>query len=263
LSATGTGYTTGWEGLNLSVMECELTWNHGEAAQYTTTMNCNNRRAHFSVAAFMRPDRLVGGQVLGTADQEGYNPFRVPSLYDPNPSKSRAGLAAMMGAAARGPSQTNIPDQMQGMAGDPDFQLSPLDIKNYRPEQQRKQTEAEKMRHAQHERHQANEKEPARRAAPHATDEQLMGTAMQGMQYFEEFPEELQSPQEQRRERAASHGSLREQRGIAPEEPKAPVDPQNLIGAGMAEELMNPRRQRRMQRERGPQPGLVPASDEE
>jgi hypothetical protein len=198
----------------------------------------------------MRPDRLVGGQVLGTADQEGWNPYRI----------MRPGFAQMYQMAAAGPRQTNIPDQTAdmyaGMSGMQDGMggVDRGDDKQYKPRKREQARQAAAKARAD---------APSRRAAPHATDEQLMGTAMQGMQYFEEFPEELQSPQEQRRERAASHGSLREQRGIAPEEPKATVDPQNLIGAGMAEELMNPRRQRRMQRERGPQPGLVPASDEE
>jgi hypothetical protein len=88
--------------------------------------------------------------------------------------------------------------------------------------------------------------------------ERTMGAAAEGMQYFEEHPEE-QAPagQEERRARAQSHGSLRQARGFGPEDPTATystdVDPGNQIGAGMAEELiqgLRPGRRRRIERER-------------
>jgi hypothetical protein len=139
LSVTGRGYTTGWEGLNLTVTECELTWNHGEPAQYTTVMNCSNRRAHFSAEAFMRPDRLVGGQMLGTEDQEGWNPFRVmqPSFA----------MMYQMGAARQ---QRMVSDYLTPSIdqGDADFTAG-LDLKEYR-KHGRTQTYAEQQKQAQH-----------------------------------------------------------------------------------------------------------------
>lgn len=62
ISVTGNGYTTGWEGLDLPILECTLRWNSGTGTQYTTEMSVSNRRAHFSASAFLHPDRQIGGQ---------------------------------------------------------------------------------------------------------------------------------------------------------------------------------------------------------
>jgi hypothetical protein len=166
--------------------------------------------------------------------------------------------------AAMGPRQTTIPDPTQGMFDDTAGMFAGMDgamgpEKKYRAShaQMLRQVKArdladKKWSEAMGE---ATGRGPAMRHAPPATDEQLMGTAMQGMQYFESFPELLQDPAAARRERAAAHGSLRAKRGFGPDDPGAvystDVDPQNLIGAGMAEELMSPARRRRIERERG------------
>ena len=65
LSITGNSYLTGWEGLNLPILEVELRWNSGTATQYTTTLHCSNRRASLTSAAFLRPARPAGGQQVG------------------------------------------------------------------------------------------------------------------------------------------------------------------------------------------------------
>jgi hypothetical protein len=75
LSITGNGYTTGWESLNLSVTECELTWNQGQADQHTTVLTCSNRRAHLSAASFLKPDRPIGGSIIPS--EHGWNPFGI------------------------------------------------------------------------------------------------------------------------------------------------------------------------------------------
>jgi hypothetical protein len=75
LSITGNGYTTGWESLNLSVTECELTWNQGQADQHTTVLTCSNRRAHLSAASFLKPDRPIGGSIIPS--ENGWNPFGI------------------------------------------------------------------------------------------------------------------------------------------------------------------------------------------
>jgi hypothetical protein len=75
LSVTGNGYTTGWESLNLSVTECEVTWEQGQPSQHTTVLTCSNRRAHLSSAAFMKPDRPIGGSIIPS--EHGWNPFGI------------------------------------------------------------------------------------------------------------------------------------------------------------------------------------------
>ncbi len=64
VSVTGDTYTTGWEGLAIPVQEIEIDWNSGEATQHTTVMHCSNRKAHFSSAAFLRPDRSREGSLV-------------------------------------------------------------------------------------------------------------------------------------------------------------------------------------------------------
>jgi hypothetical protein len=55
-SVTGTGYTTGWEGLSLANVETQLEWSV-DGLSHVTTIRVSSRRAHFSAEAFMHPDR--------------------------------------------------------------------------------------------------------------------------------------------------------------------------------------------------------------
>lgn len=64
LSIAGNGYTTGWEGLALPILEAEVRWNSGVETQFTVSMRVSNRRQSLSPGAFMKPDRQVGGQVV-------------------------------------------------------------------------------------------------------------------------------------------------------------------------------------------------------
>lgn len=68
-SVTGDTYSTGWEGLALPILEATLTWNSGTGTNYTTTLHCSNRRAHYTSGAFLRPTRSTESALGG----EGYN----------------------------------------------------------------------------------------------------------------------------------------------------------------------------------------------
>lgn len=59
-SVTGNGYTTGWEGLALPIMEATLQWNSGTGTNYTTTLMCTNRRAHYTSGLYLKPSRIPG-----------------------------------------------------------------------------------------------------------------------------------------------------------------------------------------------------------
>jgi hypothetical protein len=254
LSVTGNGYTTGWEGLNLSVTECELTWEQGQPSQHTTVLTCSNRRAHLSAAAFLRPDRPIGGSIIPS--EHGWNPFGIfqPSfgqMYQVNQARQ-----------AQFAQDYLTPGGYEGFESTMDM-TAPEDRAGGTGKK-RDLTQAEKMRNAQwNKRQEAQQQKDWDKAtrperAKEQAAERTMGAAAEGMQYFEEHPEELApAGQEERRARAQSHGSLRQARGFGPEDPTATystdVDPQNQIGAGMAEELiqgLNPRRRRRIERER-------------
>lgn len=67
ISVTGAGYTTGWEGLNLPIVDVEILWNDRAAAAHTTTMSVSNRRAWMTSGDFLRPSRNPGGVPVGFA----------------------------------------------------------------------------------------------------------------------------------------------------------------------------------------------------
>jgi hypothetical protein len=56
VSVAGTGYVTGWESAALPNLETQLEWSV-DGLTYLTTMKASSRRAHFTDAAFSRPDR--------------------------------------------------------------------------------------------------------------------------------------------------------------------------------------------------------------
>lgn len=60
VSVTGDGYTTGWEGLEIPIVEATLTWNSGAGSHYTTVLHCSNRRAHYTSGSYLAPDRVPG-----------------------------------------------------------------------------------------------------------------------------------------------------------------------------------------------------------
>jgi hypothetical protein len=59
LNIDGFDFDTGWESAALPVVEAQLTWGTtpSSSTDYTTTMRCSNRRAHFTDVAFLHPDR--------------------------------------------------------------------------------------------------------------------------------------------------------------------------------------------------------------
>ena len=73
-TVTGTGYTTGFEvcssftGGGCPVVEVELGWEQGTGNQFLTVMHCSNRRAHYEIAQFLKPDRVF--VAIGTEDQD-------------------------------------------------------------------------------------------------------------------------------------------------------------------------------------------------
>lgn len=70
VSIAGAGYTTGWEGLALPILEAELRWNLRGPVNYTTLMRVGNRRAHYTAIAYLRPDRPVGTGLLSEGLEE-------------------------------------------------------------------------------------------------------------------------------------------------------------------------------------------------
>ena len=143
LSVTGNGYTTGWESLNLTVTECELTWNQGQADQHTTVLTCSNRRAHFSAAVFMKPDRPIGGSIIPS--ENGWNPF---AIFQPS-------FGQMYQIAQAGPRTTEIPDQTADLFDyQQDMDMGPMGARR-KPRKPRKLTKAEQMRNEQFNKRQA------------------------------------------------------------------------------------------------------------
>lgn len=64
ISIAGNGYTTGYESLALPIREVQLHWNLKEATKFRTVMQVSNRRSHYTAAAFLRPERMIGGQQI-------------------------------------------------------------------------------------------------------------------------------------------------------------------------------------------------------
>lgn len=80
LSIDAAGYDTDWETLNAPVVETELTWNSGSGSHYTTRMQVSNRRASYSVGAFLQPERRANDGTLGLANQGGIIVGVAPTL---------------------------------------------------------------------------------------------------------------------------------------------------------------------------------------
>lgn len=53
-------YPTGWETLNLPILEVDVEWAQRQGYDYRTTLHASNRRSHYGVGMFMRPERAVG-----------------------------------------------------------------------------------------------------------------------------------------------------------------------------------------------------------
>jgi len=68
VSIEAVGYDTGWEGANVPVTEIDVTWNSGAASHHTTTLSVSNRRASYSLAAYMQPERRPEDGTLGLVD---------------------------------------------------------------------------------------------------------------------------------------------------------------------------------------------------
>jgi hypothetical protein len=55
LTIAGDGYTTGYEGLSLPIVECEVSWTQGTGEGFVTSLALSNRRGAFSGEMFIRP----------------------------------------------------------------------------------------------------------------------------------------------------------------------------------------------------------------
>lgn len=73
VSIAGSGYTTGWESLNLPVVSVEVAFQSGaEGTSYAMALHLSNRRGRFNSDQFLRPSvqaqQLGGGGSFGGAD---------------------------------------------------------------------------------------------------------------------------------------------------------------------------------------------------
>lgn len=100
VSVTGSGYTTGWEGLNLPIVDVEVLWNDGQASAHTTTMQLSNRRAWMTSGDFLRPSRNPGGVPVGIASssKQGNQDQFASSQYDAD-AGARSQVAKEIGIA--------------------------------------------------------------------------------------------------------------------------------------------------------------------
>jgi hypothetical protein len=65
INIAGSGYTTGWESLNLPIVSIELGFLNGNTGtSYSTVLHLSNRRGRYSPAAFLRPN-MQHGQYQG------------------------------------------------------------------------------------------------------------------------------------------------------------------------------------------------------
>jgi hypothetical protein len=90
ISVTGDGYTTGWEGLNLPIVETEVLWNDRAPSSHTTTMFLSNRRAWMSSGDFLRPSRNPGGQPIGFDGAAGNADDFTPKAARPDQQRVKA-----------------------------------------------------------------------------------------------------------------------------------------------------------------------------
>jgi len=68
LSIEGARYETGWEGVNLPVVQVDVSWNSRGASSHTTTLQVSNRRANYAATAFLQPERRAGEGIAGGFD---------------------------------------------------------------------------------------------------------------------------------------------------------------------------------------------------
>jgi hypothetical protein len=230
LNIARAGGSTGWETIKAAVRSVSLEWPTSGGAIWKTQLNFSSRRRAFS------GDRLYLHPAYAAAHEkrEGWNPFGLTTQ----------GMLAITQARQRQFEEQYLTPPGMGPDEEEFGEGAGEETGGEGPSYKRRRLSAE--RQAQKQRRKAER--PGGRAG--YTDEQREQTAAEMMAYFDENPAELKSDQDVRRERAQSHGSLREARGLGPREQAAPVDPENQIGAGMAEELMNPRRRRARERER-------------
>lgn len=88
LSITGSTYATGWENLNVPVVEVEVSWRSGSASHHVTSMRCSNRRSHYSSGAFLRPDQAT----VAIGDGAGLSfPAPKPTANQPESFAEREG----------------------------------------------------------------------------------------------------------------------------------------------------------------------------
>jgi hypothetical protein len=99
VSIAGSGYTTGWETLNLPVIACDVIFQNAESGTwYQTVLQLSNRRGRFSAAQFLRP--RVAGQQLGSAEMGAYKADY--ALGQKQLAESQAGLGKIQSAVEAG-----------------------------------------------------------------------------------------------------------------------------------------------------------------
>lgn len=234
LHIAGTGYSTGYEAMNAVIRTVTLDYApDGGPVPWVTSLGFSTRLKPFS------GDRLYAHASWGSERQLAGAHLNFGLTTGRMIAMSQASQANMRDL-------TTAPDQT--MSGDPaDYGISG-------PGKQGK-TQAQKTRGYNAAIDEAEGGGGGGAKKSKYSDEQLMDTASEIMSDPEESS--AADAQTQRRERAASHGSIRNARGLGGAEPgtgseasQASVDPANQIGSDLAEQMMRPGRRRALERER-------------
>lgn len=105
LSIAGSDYVTGWEGLNVPVVEVEVAWNSGAPWDHATIMRCSNRRNHYASTAFLREDRppaeLGGASPIPGVGQGNQDQFTAEAHAERAAAAERAAQGARTDQAGR------------------------------------------------------------------------------------------------------------------------------------------------------------------
>jgi hypothetical protein len=226
--------STGWEAIAAAVRSVTLEWPQAGASTHTRLNFSTRRRAFAGDRLYLHPAYGDKGQ-LGGREGQGWNPFGLTT----------AGMRAITQARqAQFERDYLTPPGTDGMDGDGYGDGDGTDGgpgKRYRPS---KREQARRDRALNDAAAAATSAETARQRQRRESQERVMSEAAgeatsAGPRHEAGEMEAADQAREARRARAEGQGSLREARGLDPRNADpASVDPENQIGAGMAEELL-------------------------